>query len=76
VAERHLRQSRDGVWTEYFTDGDIDHRKVAAGLQAQGVKPLVVLEQAVEKGTPNTMDAVASHRRSRTYVEDVFAAFA
>ena len=74
VAELHLRQSQDGVWTEYFTDGDIDHRKVAAGLRAQGVKPLVVLEQAVEKGTPNTMDAVESHRRSRAYVEKVFAA--
>jgi inosose dehydratase len=76
VAELHLRQSRDGVWTECFTDGDIDHRKVAAGLEAQGVKPLVVLEQAVENGTPNTMDAVESHRRSRAYVEKLFAAFA
>ncbi|MBC8876963.1 MAG: sugar phosphate isomerase/epimerase [Planctomycetes bacterium] len=73
VAELHLRQSKDGVWTECLTDGDIDHVKVADGLKAQGVKPLIVLEQAVEKGTPNTMDAVESHRRSRTYVEKVFA---
>jgi len=72
VAELHLRQSKDGIWTEAFTDGDIDHVKVAAGLKAQGVKPLLVLEQAVEKGTPNTMDALESHRRSRAYVEKVF----
>lgn len=72
VAELHLRQSKDGVWTEYLTDGDIDHVKVASRLEAQGVKPLLVLEQAVEKGTPDTMDAVESHRRSREYVEKVF----
>jgi inosose dehydratase len=57
------------------TDGDIDYRQVADGLNARGVRPLLVLEQAVEKGTPNTMDAIESHRRSRAYVEDVFAAF-
>jgi inosose dehydratase len=73
VAELHIRQSKDGVWTECLTDGDIDYAKVADGLKAQGVKPLLVLEQAVEGGTPNTMDAVESHRRSRTYVEEVFA---
>jgi inosose dehydratase len=72
VAELHIRQSRDGVWTECLTDGDIDYRKVAAELKSQGIKPLLVLEQAVEKGTPNTMDAVESHRRSRAYVEEVF----
>ncbi len=76
VAELHLRQSIDGVWTECMTDGDIDYRKVAAELRAQGVRPLLVLEQAVEKGTPNTMDAIESHRRSRAYVESCFAAFA
>ena len=72
TAELHLRQSKDGIWTETFTDGDIDHVKVAKILKAQGVTPLLVLEQAVEKGTPNTMDALESHRRSRAYVENVF----
>ncbi len=73
VAELHLRQSRDGVWTESMTDGDIDYPRVAKELQTQGVQPLLVLEQAVEKGTPDTMDAVESHRRSRAYVEKVFS---
>lgn len=72
VAELHLRQSKDGIWTETMTDGDIDYVKVAADLKKQGVKPLLVLEQAVEKGTPDTMDALESHRRSRAYVEKVF----
>ena len=73
VAELHIRQSQGGVWTEYFKEGDIDHVKVADGLKRHGVRPLLVLEQAVEEGTPNTMDAVESHRRSRAYVEEVFA---
>jgi len=72
VNELHIRQSQDGVWTESVSDGDIDYGKVVAGLKSQGVKPLLVLEQAVEGGTPNTMDAVESHRRSRQYVEQVF----
>ena len=72
VAELHLRQSNNGVWTEYLTDGDIDYRKVADTLRSRHVQPLLVIEQAVEKGTPNTMDAVESHRRSRAYVEAVF----
>jgi inosose dehydratase len=76
VAELHLRQSKDGVWTECMGPGDIDYRRVAAELERQGVKPLIVLEQAVEKGTPDTMDAVESHRRSRAYVEQVFSGFA
>jgi inosose dehydratase len=63
------------VWTECLTDGDIDYRKVADRLQAQGVRPLLVVEQAVENGTPHTMDAVQSHRRSRDYVEKVFSAW-
>lgn len=74
VAELHLRQSKAGIWTEAMSDGDIDYRKVAASLLSQGVRPLLVLEQAVEKGTPDTMDAVESHRRSREYVQEVFAA--
>lgn len=73
VAELHLRQSRDGVWTEDMSDGDIDYPRVASELKSQGVKPLLVLEQAVEKGTPDTMDAAESHRRSRKYVEKVFS---
>jgi len=73
VAELHIRQSTNNVWSEYLTEGDIDYVKVAEGLRAQGAKRLLVLGQAVEKGTSNTMGAVESHRRSRVYVEKVFA---
>ena len=71
ISELHLRQSRRGVWTECLCDGDIDYRRLAEELKKIDVKPHLVLEQAVERDTPNTMDAVESHRRSRAYVEQL-----
>ena len=57
VYEFHLRQSKDGVWTELFGDGDIDYQWVADFVGKFGKKPHIVLEQAPENGTPNTMKA-------------------
>jgi len=76
ITELHLRQSAGGVWTETFTDGDIDYRRLAAELLALGVKPHLVVEQAVEKDSPNTLSAVEAHRRSCRYAREVFAQFA
>jgi inosose dehydratase len=76
ISELHLRQSVNNIWTETLGEGDIDYPALAKQLLGIGIKPHLVLEQAPEKGTPKTMDAVESHRRSRQYVERVFAAFA
>jgi len=76
VTELHLRQSANNVWTETFGDGDIDYPALAKRLLELGVKPHLVLEQAPEGGTPKTMSAVESHRKSRRYADRVFAAFA
>ena len=76
ISELHLRQSQGGVWTETMCDGDIDYRAWPGHLLDIGVQPHLVLEQAPEKGTPKTMDAVESHRRSGEYVGQVFAGFA
>jgi inosose dehydratase len=76
VTELHLRQSVNQVWTEAFGDGDIDYRALARHLLAIGLKPHLVLEQAVEQGSPHTMDPVEAHRRSSEYAREVFAAFA
>lgn len=73
IAEVHLRQSRDGVWTETFGDGDIDYSRLAVELLRLGVRPHLVLEQAVEKRTPNTMGPVEAHRQSLQYAARVFA---
>jgi inosose dehydratase len=75
IVELHLRQSRGGVWTEVFTaGGDIDYVRLAGWLAQKGMKPHLVLEQAVEKGSPQTLDGVAAHRQSLAHVRRVFAA--
>lgn len=76
IREIHLRQSIDGTWSEFLGDGDIDYQALAKYLASIRIKPHLVLEQAPENGTPKTMDAVESHRRSLEYVSRVFKAFA
>ena len=73
IVEVHIRQSKDGIWQETFGDGDIDYRRLAADLKTQGVRPLLVLEQCLEKGSPNTMGPVEAHKQDIVYAKDVFA---
>lgn len=77
IVELHLRQSEKGTWTEVFsTAGDIDYARLADWLHTRQMRPHLVLEQAVEKATPNTLDAVEAHRRGRAHAEERFAVFA
>jgi inosose dehydratase len=76
VNELHLRQSQNGIWSETFGPGDIDYEALARELASHRVKPHLVLEVAVENGTPKTMGPVEAHRRSAEYARQVFAAFA
>jgi inosose dehydratase len=76
VTELHLRQSVNRIWTEAFGDGDIDYRAIAKRLLALGVRPHLVLEQAVEQGSAHTLDPVEAHRRSCEYAREVFSGFA
>lgn len=75
VTELHLRQSADGVWSETFGDGDIDYCALARHLLKIGVKPHLVMEQAVENGTPKTVGPVEAHRRSAAYARRILAGF-
>lgn len=76
VVELHLRQSSGGVWTEDFSGrGDIDYVRLAEWLQKHALKPHLVLEQAVENGSPHTMDAVKAHRQGAEQARQVFAGF-
>jgi inosose dehydratase len=66
IVELHLRQSKGGIWTEAFTmEGDIDYSRLFKMLSNWHIEPLLVLEQAVENGSPNTMSAVAAHKAGR-----------
>ena len=76
ITELHLRQSNDGIWAETMCDGDIDYRALAKHLLQIGVRPHMVLEQAVEKGTPKTMTSLEAFRKSSQYTRAVFGAFA
>jgi len=75
IAEVHLRQSNNGVWTETFREGDIDYKRLAKELLALKLRPHLVLEQCIEKQTPNTMDAVTAHQKDLQYASRVFASF-
>src|SRR5262249_19623071 len=67
IVELHLRQSKNGVWTEAFGDGDIDYARLVKALVAKKLRPLCVLEQAVEAKSPNTLKAGEAHARGARY---------
>jgi inosose dehydratase len=74
IVELHLRQSTGGKWGEVFTaQGDIDHLRLKAWLDQHAMKPHLVLEQAIEKDSPNTLDAVTAHQQSRKNAAALFA---
>lgn len=72
IVELHLRQSQDGIWSEVFGEGDLDYARLAEEMARLKLHPHLVLEQAVEKGTPHTMDAVSAIGASLKGVEELF----
>ena len=76
ITELHIRQSKDNIWTETFTDGDIDYPALAKYMLNIGIKPHIVLEQAVEAGSPKTMTTLDAFKKSAQYARRVFAEFA
>lgn len=73
ITELHIRQSKNHVWTETFGEGDIDYAGVVRVLESLSLKPMLVLEQAAEEGTPHTMSTLEAHQRSQKAVREVFA---
>ncbi len=66
IVELHLRQSAQGIWTESFQmDGDIDYRRLFRLLTQANIQPHLVLEQAVEDGSPKKLGVVKAHRQGR-----------
>jgi len=72
IVELHLRQSVGGVWTETFTTGDIDYPKLWATLKQMKITPLLVLEQAVEEKSANTLSATEAHKLGTAYARKIF----
>jgi inosose dehydratase len=73
IAELHLRQSTDHVWSEVFGKGDIDYEKLVTALVNLKVRPHLVMEQCVEEKTASTTDVVSAQRQGLKYVTEVFA---
>jgi len=76
ITELHLRQSKDNIWTETFTDGDIDYPALSKYMLNIDVRPHIVLEQAVESGSPKTLTTLDAFKKSSQYARRIFAAFA
>ena len=76
ISELHLRQSTSQVWSETFGEGDLDYGAVVRHLVRIHQSPLLVMEQACEAGTPNTLQAVEIFRRSADYARRLFAPLA
>lgn len=74
IVELHLRQSRNGIWTETFSPtGDIDYERIFGLLAGSAISPHLVLEQAVEKETPETVTAAEAHSQSFRNLEKLAA---
>jgi inosose dehydratase len=73
LVELHLRNSKQGVWTEDFGPGDIDYQKVADYLRGMSFKGYLVVELAYEKDTQITRSLDEDLRLSRQYAEKIFA---
>lgn len=71
VVEVHLRQSRQGVWSEAFGVGDIDYARLVAELTRLKRRPHYVLEQCLEAASPDTMEALAAHRQGAAYARNL-----
>ena len=72
IAELHLRQSVNGVWSETFGTGDIDYQRFANELKAMKINPHIVIEQCVEAKTSDTMDGVQAHIKDLAMIKEIF----
>jgi inosose dehydratase len=72
IVELHLRQSDNGIWSETFAPGDINYKKLAEYLESRNIFPYLVVEQAVEEGTPHHMGAIEAIGQSKDYVQNIF----
>ncbi len=68
----HLRNSKNGVWLEDFSDGEVDYRAVASHLKKTGFSGYLVVELAYDKDTAITRPLAESLKLSREYAEKVF----
>jgi inosose dehydratase len=74
VKSLHLRQSQGGIWAETFGDGDIEYSVVVKKLRDANFSGPIILEQALEGGTPHTMNFEEAQQQGLEYAKQIFAA--
>ena len=68
-----MKQSSGGIWNEVFTaEGGIQYSRLSMWLKERSIRPHLVLVQAVEEGSPHTLDAVMAHRQGQKNVRGLF----
>lgn len=72
IGSMHLRNSREGVIWEDFSEGDIDYEKVARCLQRIEYAGLLTVELWYEKTTRVTRSREENLLISRKYAEEIF----
>ena len=73
IVSLHLRQSRDGIWSETLGDGDIDYAPLATRLKELDFSGPIVIEQAIEDGTPHTMPPLDAWKQNAAWTRRAFA---
>lgn len=69
----HLRQSKNGIWTETFdADGDIDYVKFAKEVKKMGINAHLVIEQCLEEKTVRKLDVVQAHKINLREINNLF----
>lgn len=73
IVSFHLRQSKNGIWTDTFNPhGDIDYFRFAAEVKKTGIKAHLVIEQCLEEKTIQQYDVVKAHHINLKEVEKLF----
>ncbi|HXJ41135.1 MAG TPA: TIM barrel protein, partial [Bryobacteraceae bacterium] len=72
VTEIHVRSSKDKLWLESFTEGDVDYRRIAAQMKQHKQNPLIVVELAWRDNTAITRSLVENLTLGRQYASRVF----
>jgi inosose dehydratase len=72
LASLHLRNSKAGVWTEDFGEGEVDYAAVAAYLKQENYRGYLVVELAYDKATEPTRSLEANLKRSCEYTQKIF----
>ncbi len=72
IKAMHIRNSKDGIWTEDFSDGDIGYRAYRNLLEEINYNGWITLELAYESSTKVTRSLVENARLSREYIRKIF----